>query len=126
MRAERHADVPFESLIPSADGSIGVRADIAARLRDALERRFGALEGTLHQLERAVESGIALGGVSLLRLQSRLRELRARIGRRRVEDALPGAIDSELDRLFAQIRAHGKDDSIEAYGRFVFTVDVTF
>ncbi len=93
----------------------GLRSELGARVQDLLARK--SLPGTaaLGAIARKLEAAISTAA-----LKGALSELVAHF--RRVE---PSVGDKKLEQFFAQIHEFGRKESIENYGAYIFTVDVT-
>ena len=106
----------------AAESVLGWKAEVIARFRDILERRLAPLgeevENALRRFERTLGSALSRDKFrsSVETLRSWLRKRRDAKGR--------NLYDEELEILFQQIIACGRDEGIENYSRHLFVVDV--
>lgn len=105
----------------AADGALGWKSEVAARIRDFLARNKAVGEGVLSLVERAVESTVPFD-----RVRESLAYLKTLLVRRRAVG--PGAqpIDPELEVYFQRILEHGNEGTIEDYPAYMITVDSEF
>ncbi|HLU49349.1 MAG TPA: hypothetical protein VK116_14735, partial [Planctomycetota bacterium] len=106
---------------------LALRQDVAARVRDFLERKFrgkgidrtrAALETALRSVERAVASGLSLDAV-----RAKILAIRSWLAREKVA-AIDDELDTELAELFEAIRAADRRTTIENWTAYVVTVDL--
>ncbi len=95
------------------------RGEVAARFQDFLARKKGlAADKWMGFLRRVEES------VSTAQLKATVRQVLERLRRDRVGDSGDAAVDAEFEILCARILESGREDTIENYGAFLFTVDL--
>ncbi len=105
----------------AADSALGWKSEVAARVRDFLERKVApvgqSVESAVQGIERAVENTFSLSN-----LRSSLKSLRHWAGRRPHTDP---TVDDELEILCQRVFEH-KDNGIEDYATHLFSVDMKF
>ncbi len=109
--------MPFFDASSCAGDLFGWKSELGARIQDSLARKSIPVTEKLGAIVRKIESA-----VSTATLKCALSDLMAYL-RREGRSGPPNPGDAR-EALFLRIQEHGRTESIENYGAYIFTVDL--